>query len=467
MYSRNRKNNDYLKILKDYAVPLVWLFLILFLLFNVFSSDNKSEVKVNNNVENNLSGVKISLVTEDTKAFITYKNEKKVELSDDIILGKWEKVSVEQWKLLIVSPLKLKMTLWKAGELEYKEDWSFMLNSGNLWIEAMQDTTIYTKYANVILGASSISNISQNAVETAIYSIDWNIWVSTIYWIETKLASWKKITIKAKQTNSSEFDPKKSIVDIDDYFKLSDWYKDNWWDLIMKNIDDSSSETSSWKIMQHDFKKLNDLIAFDNLQDEFYSVESKLNLTWRYDALKIWEITINNNKAKLDSIKWNFQINLNLENKINDLVIKVFDTNKNLISKKVITIYLKSANNKVGKIQSNVENYKVDASKFYIYEPTKTGKITTTSSQITIRWKVLDKNIKNVSVNGYRLKSFNGSTWRYHAFVNQWTLKDWANIYEIKYLDKDWKVVYKEYYNIYKKIKTVKKISGEAKIKKS
>jgi hypothetical protein len=161
-----------------------------------------------------------------------------------------------------------------------------------------------------------------------------------------------------------------------------------------------------------------------------------------------------------------------LNNKINDLIIKIYDKENSIISKKIFTIYTNNKWNSsvYSNMHSKIENFQIDPSQFIIYEPTKTWKLTTTSSQITIRWKVLNPQVKAVLVNDYKLKSFNWKTWRYHAFTNQQTLKDWANLYEIKYLWENNKLLYKEYYNIYKKLKqkieNKKKISSEVEIKK-
>ena len=84
--------------------------------------------------------------------------------------------------------------------------------------------------------------------------------------------------------------------------------------------------------------------------------------------------------------------------------------------------------------------------------------------RITIRWIVSNKDVVNILVNNYSLKSYNGSTWRYHAFINQNTLKEWANSYTIQYLDKNSRVIYKEYYSIYKE--KTKKIIVKKKIEK-
>ena len=466
--SRYRNSNvNIVKTLKDYAVPLIWLFLILILLFNVFSgNDNSSTQKTNTDTTENLSQVKIELAWEGTKAYIVYQNWKKVELTDTVSFNKWEKLSIEEWKAIIVSPLQAKFVLSKNWELEYKSDWSFFLGSWNLWVEAMSNLKVYMKYANVFLEDWAIANLSQNAVESVIYNIDGNIKVSTLYGLEKQLEAWKKIIIKATNTTKADFDFKSSIQDIDMYFKNSAWFKENGWDLIVLAWNqDSNSGTLNTPIEN---QNIGDLISFDNLTDESYSKENPLQLKWRYETLKVWKITIDNNEVKLDSKLWTFSYSLALNDKVNDIVIKIYDKDGNLLTKQVFTIYTNNASSTTSKQQLNskLENYKVNPANFIIYEPSKNWSFTTTSWQVTIRWKVLDKKVKAVLVNDYKLRSFNWSTWRYHAFVDQWTLKDWANLYEIKYIWDNNKVLYKEYYNIYKKLPqtTTKKISDEARL---
>ena len=167
------------------------------------------------------------------------------------------------------------------------------------------------------------------------------------------------------------------------------------------------------------------------------------------------------------SLKW-FVLN----SKTNDLIIKMFDENKNIVWKRVLTLYSKNAvekinntfNNTLNNTAKKLESYEVRPTDFVIYEPTKTWKIITDNPMITIRWIVSNKNVANILVNNYSLKSYNGSTWRYHAFINQNTLKEWANSYTIQYLDKNSRVIYKEYYSIYKE--KTKKIIVKKKIEK-
>jgi len=476
--SRNR-NNNLSKTLKDYAVPFVGLLLILILLYSVFSWNNveNTDKSVNDSTILEYSEAQIILEDKDVIAYITYENWKKVKIEDSISIWKSEKVSVESWEVVIDFPFIAKFKLSKNWEFSYKEDWVFYLESANLWVEAIKDIDISMKYANVSLWVWSISNLNQNEIESTIYSIDWDVSISNLSWISGQVNNWYKVSIKSIESVSNDFDIDSNNKIIDDNFKLLDWFKSNGWkELLNKNSDDKDDKgVMSWSLLKKSgqllIKDTSSLLTFDDIIDESYVNSNPIDLKWRYSPTRVSQILINgkivslNKELGIFSLKW-FVLN----SKTNDLIIKIFDENKNIIWKRILTIYsnksiIKNDTLNSGTVES-LENYQVKPTDFIVYKPTKTWKLTTSSSRVTIRWKVLNKNIKNVLVNDYSLKSYNGSTWRYHAFIEQGTLKDWANIYTIKYLDKDSKVVYKEYYSIYKeKVKiVVSEIEKETKI---
>ena len=457
---RNR-NNNIVKSLKDYAVPFVGLFLILILLYSVFAWwDDQNSLDVDNNFEYiNNSAIQVFLDSVDSVAYIIYESWKKVEIEDNISLWKSEKLSVEKGSVNIDFPFVAKMKLSKNWELSYKEDGTFYLESANLWIESMTDIEIFMKYANVSMWAWVIINLNQNEIESTVYSIDWKVDVFSLAWISVNLNWWNKISILAKNSTSNDIDLDWFVKPIDDYFKLSSWFTENWGEEILSKKNENVWSWSLLWVWLIELEDSSNLITFDDITDESYVNSNPLDLTWRYSPLKVWKITINNKEVLLNSELWTFSLNwFALDNSINDLIIKIFDKNKNIISKMILTIYSKNAwwttsTKSSIKVNDNLENYSVKATDFVIYEPTTTWKITTTESRLTLRGRVSNEKIEEVLVNDYSLKSYNGSTWRYHAFVEQWTLKDWVNNYEIKYIDKEWKVIYKEYYSIYKEIK--------------
>lgn len=456
--SRNR-NSNLSKTLKDYAVPLVWLILILILLYSVFSSWSSTVEPNNSEVSEEFIDVepKVLLNSDTTEAYIIYENWKKEKIEESILIWKSEKVSVESWSITIDFPFIAKMKLSKNWEFLYKEDWSFFLDSWDLWVEAMKDLEISMKYSTAWLSLWSISNLKQNELESTVYSIDWDVLISNLAWINSNIPNFYRNTIKSTESTSNDLDLKLSEKEIEDHFKLSSWFKDNKWDsyLLQKKLEQN---TLSWSLSNSSWTLISDtstLISFDDIVDESYVNVNPVDLKWRYNSSIVWRVTINNIEVELNNELWIFSLKwFELKNLVNDLVIKIYDSNKNIIWKKILTINTTKPtwwnSNLVNSNSSQLENFQVKPTDFLIYEPTKTWKLTTSSWMITIRWKVSNKTIEKVIVNGYSLKSFNWSTWRYHAFVEQGTLKEGANNYEIKYIWKDWKVVYKEYYSIFK-----------------
>ena len=457
--SRNRNNNNSIwKTIKDYAVPFIWLVLILVLLYSVFSSwsnDNNPNQQSDSNIESTES--KITLSPEDSLAYVVYDSWKKVQIEESFSLWKLEKIVVESWSVLMDFPSVAKMKLSENWEFTYKEDWSFYLESWDLWVEPFKDLDISMKYANALLSVWSVSNLNQNEIESSLYSLLWRTSLSNLVWITSSVGNWEKLWIKSIDSASNDIDLDSYKTPIDDYFKLSEWFNSNWWEEVLsKNITESEIEfNSTWSLLIEE--DTSSLITFDDITDESYVNSNPIDLKWRYSISRVWNISINGKDVILNKDLWVFSLKwFSLAYSTNDLVIKIFDNNKNVIWKEVLTLYsnktvswLPSIDNSTT-TSSGLENFSVKPTDFYIYEPTKTWKITTTSPRITIRWSVSNKNVANVSVNDYTLKSYNWSTWRYHAFVEQNTLKDWANNYEIKYVDSDWNIVYKEYYSIYK-----------------
>ncbi len=464
------RNNNLSKTLKDYAVPFIWLLLILFLLYSIFSGEDTS--KIDDNMASNFKEVQISLWTIDTKAYIIYENWKKVLIEDSISLQKSEKISVEYWSVDINFPFFAKMKLNEKWELLYRNDWSMILKSGDLWIESMRDIDISMKFSELSIPSWSIVNLNQNVLESTIYSIVWNILVSNLAWKSAQLESLEKLSISSKNSISSNINLDSEKREINEFFKLSPWFKLNNWDkiLIKKNKENLGSNLLLEENTNLD--SVENLISFETIQDETYVNTNSIDIIGRYDPLKVWKITINNIETELSPNIWTFSLKwFSLDFKINDLVIKIFNKQLNIISKEVITLYRDSSsisNTNLWNTSKTLKNFKISPNDFQIYQPTKTGKFTTQSSQVTIRWRVLNKDVANVSINGHTLRSFNGSTWRYHAFVEHWTLKKGVNNYEIKYFDKDWNIIFKEFFSIYKKfkqpLKNNKKISDELQI---
>lgn len=71
---------------------------------------------------------------------------------------------------------------------------------------------------------------------------------------------------------------------------------------------------------------------------------------------------------------------------------------------------------------------------------------------MTIRGYTNSDQVASVQVNGFTLSSFNGSTWRYHAFERFGTLNEGTNQYKVDYIGANGAVLYTDYFTIVKKL---------------
>jgi hypothetical protein len=74
------------------------------------------------------------------------------------------------------------------------------------------------------------------------------------------------------------------------------------------------------------------------------SVEgSSLDVSGKILSEEIGSITINNSQVSISEANSSFSLSdISLRNTINDIVVKIYNTNKNILQKKVYTVYTSS-----------------------------------------------------------------------------------------------------------------------------
>ena len=232
----------------------------------------------------------------------------------------------------------------------------------------------------------------------------------------------------------------------------------------------SESYNETWTGTTHTITSWEKLINLTNLSDESNVSSDTIIVSWNYTDEEITRIELNGVKAKINSELKTFEFkDVSVPNKENDLVFKVYDDANDLLSKFIYIVYYNAgtaANTSSSKF--NVITFDVDGSQF-TFTTIKDSWVskqlnwkttyTTYWDFLTIYWKVTAEWIANVSVNWYTLKSFNGSSWRYHPSIINDNLSVWTNVYEIKYYSEAWKVVYTNHFTIIKKeIKVEEKV---------
>ena len=457
-----RRHSNLTKTLKDYLVPIVALFLILILAYSLFSWDSNEEKL--DNIGENITWAVLEFNSEDSEVYIEYTGGDKKLVENNTSLYKWEKVIVKNGSVSIDFPLVAKVNLDKMWILEYKEDGSFYLDSGSMWLEAKMVLDISMKYASISVEQAWVINLNQNEVQSTIYSLSWVAEVYNLAKQSTLLQSGQELSILVADASSSDVDLSNLKQEFSANFRSWDWYIRNGWDFYWNDLD--LEETSTWDTLKGGtLWIINSYISFDNLTDESHVSSSSLDITWKYSSDTIAKISLNGANAKLNIEEKTFIFeNVDLRDAVNDLVFKVYDSEDDILSKVIYTLYTNTASNSSNNWTSNfwtVTNFELDASKFVFTSPSTSWTFSTYDSQITIKWSVPAWVVSSVTVNWYKLWSFNWTTWRYHAWADYNNLKNGSNLYEVKYFDASSKLIYTNYFTIIKKSNTY---SAEAEI---
>jgi hypothetical protein len=434
----------------------VWWALLLLVIFSIFNKDSNTTSTPETGTNENRNPVDVSFIWIDTKAFITYPSWTTEEITDSENLYKGETIIVKDGTLNLSFTNGTNIALNKIAEFKYNEEGAFSLYSSDAWISLSENTNITMKYASVIAPTWSIISLTQNEAGSTIYVLSWSAKVSNLGWVSTSLIKWQKLSVSRQFAASSDIDLSSEKWNIDSYFKGSDWFIDNKWFEILSvedpiNENEISVKWESWLFL-----------SFDSLRDEMSTSQSSLSVSGKILSDSVTSLSINNIQASINSTNKSFTIeNVWVWNSVNDLVIKIYGSDKAILAKKVITVYSSAiqsprSNNTPINITTPIASsggttFWADATDFSFTSPSVTGKFVATGPEITIRWATSAKNISKVEVNGFELASFNGSTWRYHAFTRFETLEEWTNQYKVDYFGPDGWLIYTDYYTIVKK----------------
>lgn len=461
--------------IKDYIIPIfifILVFLLIYIAFSWKSSDENKKTDTSINREVNQNSLKIIFWSDLAEIEVINSNNKKNSIKNWDFFNTWESIFVKSGDISFNIPEIAELWLDTNWKLEYLSNSKLKLESSSLWVKSKNISDLDMRYAKVNIWKDSIVNLEQTEVSSTIYLLKWKVEVINNWGKSTFLTPWTKIIVSSKNASSEDLDMNLLKENFDDYFSISPWFLKNngsiylnWNESKTQNIvntlNDNKIDTE-----KNNFNILS-LLNFDNIYDEWSVIWSTTNISWKFLDDRITKIVIDWKNAVIDIENKTFKVIwINTPNKSNDIIIKIFDTEGNTLSKYVYTLYYstgaeKKSDNWYAKV--NTEAYPVNGSDFIISIPTvKDWK--SILDENTFYWIVKNPNVKSVTVNGYKLKTFNWKTFRYHAYKSFWTLWNWVNNYEIKYYDANWNVILKKYVTINKEVKNVinKKISGEA-----
>lgn len=461
---RNRNSVQWQKVLKDYAVPLVGVLLIMILVGSYFFWDSSEDVDLE---KENQIGLLITLDTPESEVYVTYPgNEDKKKVEWSVSLYKWEKIDVKSWNISLSAQWIGEFRLGRWGELKFEEDGNFKLYSSDLWVKNSAPITVNMKYAKVNVGESSVLNLTQNEANSTIYHLSWFVEVTNLAGKNTVLWKWQKVTISSADSTKTDLDLTLSKEDIDDYFKISDWFlKNNGESYLTQQTPDTASWATATWTTSTGAKDAGAPVMFINFQDEQTFKESPISIWGKINDVKVAFVSMWSQRVPVRETDQGFEIKgIILDQKINDLVFKTYDGSGNILSKYAYTAYYEWANvtPTTPKGLFEVKNFSLDASKFSFINP-KQNPLTTTERILTIEWMVPGNTVDKIDVNWFVLTKFpsGGTYWKYHVNADYGNLKEGLNVYEVKYIAKDGSVLHKNAFTIVKKSEE-KVVSDEA-----
>lgn len=455
------------KSIKDYILPIISVVFILVLFISVLSwggNDNGNKV-VNNSL------VKLGLGSDTTEAYLIWAKWSKDKIDSNITnISQWEKIQVKEWVVNLELAWKMKMKLNKLWELTYNTDWSFKLESSDLWWEFEQEQKINLNYFEVTASVWSVINLAQNEVSSRVYVMKWFVTVKNLSWNTINVSAWNTLSLMMDESNNPSLDLKSKLETISDYVKTDDWFISNNASLYLDNIETSTwSTTWSWNISgtgnistwtTNDITGNTTIWNYINIEfprDEYVSETSTINIKWTIIDSSIAKIAFDYDKASI--IDWAFEVkNFELKAKTNDIVYRIYDQNDNLLKKWVITVYYTNARAAKTETTSTnkfwLENYSLNASDFKFISPTE-NPYTTTDDVVMIEWRVPAKIVAKVVVNWFTLTKFTAYStyWKYFANAATDNLKEWLNLYKVEYYGAEWKLLNSNVFTIIKKNK--------------
>lgn len=454
------------KTVKDYMIPVIWIFILLVVIISIFFWwNNDWETSTKLNTIQSWSNIIVKLDWATSEAYIMSDKDKKQLISGAANLWINQKLIVKEWSASIDYDDFWTFKLNKMWELVIDQKWWLKLVSSDLWINAKKSIIIDTLYSKVKISAGSVISLSQNEALSTIYIISGSAEISNLVWVKTLLWNLQKLTIWNQDASNKDINLSISKDNLDDFFKNSEWYVKNEGDAFINVATVINSWSISW-INSSTWDIWNDILTLDDIRDDLTVSSDKLIISWKFSNDFVSSIVLDWKKAKLNLTNKTFTFDtILLTKRENDLVFKLYDTDENIISKVIYTVFYnwKLAQDLTEKTESptsqstswfEVTNYQVDWSKFIFTQPWPSP-YTTYETKTTIRWQTPAWIVTKVVVNGFTLSSFNWTTWRYHADVSSGNFKDWTNVYEINYYWSNWKLVYTNTYVIIKKAKVI------------
>lgn len=199
-------------------------------------------------------------------------------------------------------------------------------------------------------------------------------------------------------------------------------------------------------------------IKIDSPTDGSILPTASVTISGKILSNNVKKVTINDKESIVSPVDASFIFtNFPLVSASTDLVVKAYDEGWNRLETEVITVQTKVKTTNNDKLVPT--NFGLGDKNYRITSPTE-NPYRTNNQNITVSWVVPLGAVSTITVNDYKLQKFvpNSSTWYYYANTTYGTMKEWFNLYNIKFFGADGTLLSSQAFTI---IKDSWVISGE------
>ena len=462
---RQSSSEQLISQLRDYAVPIIGLMLVLFIIFNVFtweesSVNSGSDNNASDNILSSTSSMSLDFDTEETWWVIEQSDWSTDKLEEQNALLPWEKLIIDRGNVTLKSE-GLLMKLNKNWELKFDKNGDYLLTSSDLFVDAKDAINMNLRFFNLKLLPGAIVSLNQNEVASTVNVLSWKAEASTFSWKQIMVAGWNRLSISNVESTQEDIDIEWKKEEIWNYFFSETWAQDN--DLISYlNKEEETESVETWTGETVDEPVTTEgttsweYISFTWLEDNKTYGTSTIDLKGSLNDERVSKVTFNAKEASLNLVGKTYELNgFAIPLLENDVVYKAYDAGGNILDRGVFTVFYKEWAETPAAVTTTVSDttdFPVDDSnpQFTFTAPTP-NPYTSTAAFITIRGQATAGSAASVTVNGLKLQSFNGTTWRYHASTQFGTLKNGVNLYKVNYYDTTGNIVHTNTFTIIRK----------------
>lgn len=477
MRTVNRWNNSYSRASKNhfFSRPVVLLtigLLLIFAWFKIFGGNNSTPTTP---VEQSRDYIEINPTWTTSMVYIAQSPEREVPISSQQKLYLTDAyVLIDQWSAT-ASLKTAKLDFDEKTQLSYAASdinaETLRLEKGRFWIDSWSESVfIELKRLTAKMGNGAIAMIEQtNTAFSVVYAIKGNIEIQTSIGQYT-LPAGKGIKISDSNLSSTSTKLADLVDEIDASIAHNAVFIRNNWEEILKTEIASQKEIETTKnekeqsnnlnISQESSHTLGKYIAFTQPVDGANVKTPTINITGTIVHPDVARVTINDIDTIVSPVNQTFALSdFKISAEINNIVYKVYDANGVRLDMGVLVVH--APKNISAQTTIIPQNFPISDKDFIITSPGK-NPFATTDSYVRVQGRVPKWVVKYITVNDYRLQKFipNSETWYYHANADIGTIKEWTNLYYIKFFDNNDKLLHTLLFTIIKDSKNANNINS-------